>query len=74
MKHLWENPGFKIHLIVYLAVNALLLVLNLWQDPDHLWFYWPLLGWGFGIAGHAFLVQRVEGRTNSVSARPPGQE
>ena len=36
--------GFFTHLGVYLIVNALLIVINLQNSPDSLWFYWPLLG------------------------------
>lgn len=24
--------------------------------PDHLWFFWPMLGWGIGIIFHAVNV------------------
>lgn len=55
---LYHDVGFKIHLLVYLSVNALLVVINLMTTPDKYWFFWPLLGWGVGIAGHAFGVLR----------------
>jgi hypothetical protein len=45
--------GFYIHLAVYVAVNILLVVLNLRYSPQHLWFFWPLFGWGVGICFHA---------------------
>lgn len=48
--------GFFTHLGVYIVVNALLIVINLQSSPEHLWFYWPLLGWGIGIAFHALGV------------------
>jgi hypothetical protein len=60
MRRLLENPGLRIHLIVYVAVNILLLLINLSVSPHHLWFYWPALGWGLGIVGHAFLVHRKQ--------------
>ena len=44
MYKLLENTGFRIHLIVYVAVNVLLIVLNLAGWADKLWFIWPLLG------------------------------
>lgn len=40
---------FRIHLFVYLAVNTLLLVIDLTTSPEYLWFYWPLGGWGIGL-------------------------
>lgn len=45
--------GFYIHLVVYLAVNTLLVALNLMYSPQYLWFFWPLFGWGIGICFHA---------------------
>lgn len=48
--------GFFTHLGVYVVVNALLIIINLQNSPDQLWFYWPLLGWGIGIAFHALGV------------------
>ena len=59
-----KTLGFKIHFIVYLAVNALLIVINLLTTPGTYWFYWPLLAWGIGIAGHAFGVLRHTRRSS----------
>ena len=47
---------FKIHLINYIVINAILAVINLTLTPDYLWFIWPLLGWGIGIIFHALNV------------------
>ena len=35
--------------------------MNMITSPDTLWFYWPLLGWGIGVAIHAFAMV-TEGR------------
>lgn len=51
--------GVAVHLFVYLAVNALLVGINLTYSSDTLWFIWPLLGWGIGLAGHAWLAYRA---------------
>jgi len=59
MYKLLENTGFRIHLIVYVAVNVLLIVLNLAGWADKLWFIWPLLGWGAGLLGHAYHVTKA---------------
>lgn len=48
--------GFFTHLAVYVVVNTLLIVINLQNSPERYWFYWPLLGWGIGIAFHALGV------------------
>jgi hypothetical protein len=47
---------FKIHLSVYLIVNAVLVTVNLINYPDNLWFIWPLIGWGIGLFWHAMGV------------------
>ncbi len=48
--------GFSIHLAVFVIVNALLIIINLASSPERLWFKWPLLGWGIGIACHGLAV------------------
>lgn len=44
--------GFYIHLAVFVGVNLLLIVINLISSPEHLWFKWPLMGWGIGLFFH----------------------
>jgi tellurite resistance protein TehA-like permease len=48
--------GFYIHLVVYALVNAGLIAINLSTSTEHLWFKWPLLGWGIGVFFHALAV------------------
>ena len=48
--------GLYIHLLVYVAVNALLVVINLLTSDNYLWFWWPLIGWGLGILLHVLAV------------------
>jgi len=45
---------FSIHLIVYVIVNVMLIVINLMYTPKYIWFFYPLLGWGIGIAIHYY--------------------
>jgi hypothetical protein len=68
MNRLFGDLGFKIHFAAYVAVNLLLIVINLLTTPGEYWFYWPLLGWGIGIVAHGLAVYYGGGR------RPrPGQ-
>ncbi len=53
---LFANKGFKSHAVVYVAVNLLLLTIDLTVDPSSLWFFWPLLGWGIGLVSHGAAV------------------
>ncbi len=48
--------SLMIHLAVYVVVNALLIVINLLTSTEYLWFWWPLLGWGIGLALHALAI------------------
>jgi hypothetical protein len=72
VRRLYHDPGFAIHFAAYLAVNILLIVINLVTTPGKYWFYWPLLGWGLGIAGHAYGVLR-HSRRPVRRARPQNQ-
>jgi hypothetical protein len=47
--------GFYTHFMIFLAVISGLAIINL-VEGDKLWVQWVLLGWGAGIALHAFLV------------------
>lgn len=55
-KRVEDIKGFYSHLVVYVLVNAALLVLNLLTSPGGLWFQWPLFFWGIGIVAHAASV------------------
>ncbi len=47
-----EKKSFVIHLVVYILVNTMLIIINLLYSPEALWFFFPLLGWGIGLASH----------------------
>ena len=57
--------GFYIHLTAYLVVNALLVAINLATSTKHLWFKWPLLGWGVGIVAHALVTFALPRRSGT---------
>ena len=48
--------GFFIHLTVFIAVNALLFVINQRTTPDLAWFAFPLGGWAIGLSIHGLAV------------------
>jgi hypothetical protein len=54
------KKGFFVHLAVYLAVNALLVVVWATSPARHPWFLWPALGWGIGLAFHALSAFRLQ--------------
>ncbi len=63
-KRMKELQGFYKHLYSYIAVNVILLIINLVTSPKDLWFYWVTVFWGIGIIGHAF---RVFGKNRILS-------
>ena len=64
--------SFFLHLAVYVAVNLLLVAINLLTTPEHLWFYWPMLGWGIGVFFHgvvALVAVKWEGLVGGMEDR-----
>lgn len=52
-----ELTGFWVHFTVFALVMALLFVINATSDAStDWWVQWPLMGWGIGIAAHAWGV------------------
>jgi hypothetical protein len=55
---------FYTHLAVFVIINLFLFLLDLITGSGW-WFFWPLMGWGLGLAIHAYTVfveQRFLGR------------
>ena len=55
-KKVEDLKGFYGNLSSYIVVNIGLLILNLVTSPSYLWFFYPLLGWGIGVAIHGMSV------------------
>ena len=51
-KQVNEIKGFYGNLTSYIVVNLFLMFINLRYSPEHLWFFWPMLGWGIGVLFH----------------------
>lgn len=51
-KKVKEIRGFYYNLACYCIVITGLLILNLATSREHLWFLYPALGWGIGLAFH----------------------
>ena len=47
---------FKVHFLIYVAVNVFLIAENLVISPGSLWFYWTTIPWGMGLAIHGIVV------------------
>ena len=55
-KRVKELKGFYSHLASYILIISFLCFINLRFSPEHIWFYWPMLGWGIGLASHGISV------------------
>jgi multisubunit Na+/H+ antiporter MnhB subunit len=65
--------AFTVHGFAYVAVVLLLLTVNLTQTPETWWWYWVALGWGAGVAFHAwcaFFKQRPHVEEAEENERP----
>jgi uncharacterized membrane protein len=51
-KRVEEKKGFRSHFIIYLCVNALLVIIWAVTGADFPWFVFPLGGWGIGVLIH----------------------
>lgn len=47
-----EKRDFFVHLVVYVLVNVMLIAINFIYSPGTIWFFYPLICWGIGIAMH----------------------
>ena len=54
-----ELKGFYGHLASYVVVILVLILINLYFSPKHIWLYWPMLGWGIGLFFHAVGVFNI---------------
>ena len=52
-----ENiKGFYANLLAYCLVIPFLFFINYMTSPGYYWFWYPMFGWGIGIAFHALGV------------------
>ncbi|MEM7292794.1 MAG: 2TM domain-containing protein [Pseudomonadota bacterium] len=56
IRYVKKVRGFYGHLTQYVAVIALLFVINLLTSPGYIWAIFPALGWGVGVLFHAAAV------------------
>lgn len=66
-----HKAAFIYQLFVYIAVNVVLLIINLMTSPDQLWFYWVTIFWGLGLAMQGV---RMMGFSESIEKRMVDKE
>lgn len=55
-KRATARVGFYSHGFIYVAVIALLLMINVSGNSEYLWVKWPMMGWGIGLLLHGLRV------------------
>lgn len=56
IRRIRAKQAFRIHLAVYVAVNALLVLIWAMTSATNFWPVWPILGWGIGVVAHGVSV------------------
>lgn len=46
------KKGFYRHLASYIIIGIFFFVMNMTTDPNELWFQFPMMAWGIGLAFH----------------------
>ncbi|MCB9433218.1 MAG: 2TM domain-containing protein [Ardenticatenaceae bacterium] len=65
-KRVTAKVGFYRHLTIYIAVNILLIIINVSTSTEYLWFIWPLMGWGLAVVLHALRVFAFSGESGAT--------
>ena len=60
-KRVKKKKDFYEHFTTYIVMSVFFLLLNLVTAPGQWWFYWPILGWGFGVVFHYLDVFGIPG-------------
>ena len=47
--------GFRVHVVSYAIGSSVLVLIDL-LTPGSWWFFWPVFGWGIGVAMHWLYV------------------
>jgi 2TM domain len=56
IKRLKAKNDFKVHLVVYLTVNTMLVLVWFLTSSGYFWPIWPMAGWGIGVVMHGYSV------------------
>jgi hypothetical protein len=68
-KRVEAKYGFYVHLSVFFVVNLLLIIINLSNLSEGIWFIYPLMGWGIGLFFHALGVFLFAGKSAMITEK-----
>ena len=60
-KRVKAKKGFYIHLSTYVTMGIFFFSMNMLTDPFDIWWPFPMLSWGIGLAIHYFTVFGLPG-------------
>jgi fatty acid desaturase len=60
IKRLKQKNDFKMHLLVYMLVNAMLVVIWATTGAGYFWPIWVIGFWGIGVVLHGYTAYRSE--------------
>ena len=69
IKRIKEKNDFQIHVVVYLAVNIMLVGIWWFTGAGFFWPIFPILGWGVGVAANGYTVYRGNNYTEDQIQR-----
>ena len=61
-KRVEDLKKFYGNVVTYVAINIVLIIINLVTSPGKLWFYWVTIFWGIAILLHASRVFILRGK------------
>jgi len=56
LAHVRNIKAFYLHLAQYVVIITALVAMNVFLTPSYPWAFWPVLGWGLGVAMHGLKV------------------
>ena len=56
VKRLKAKEEFRVHLLIYVLVNGMLVLIWAMTGADFFWPIFPIAGWGIGLVAHAMDV------------------
>jgi CHASE2 domain-containing sensor protein len=56
IKRIKAKNDFKIHLLVYLAINGMLVFTWAFTGAGFFWPIFPIVAWGIGVVAHGYQV------------------
>jgi hypothetical protein len=73
VKRLRQQRDFRVHLVIYLAVNLFLVAIWWFAGPGFFWPIFPIFGWGIGVVANGWEAYGREKPTEEQIQREIGR-